>query len=112
MTGEGMERYIGMPCIFGNTPEYINSFVAELREIKDFGPMAANYCVSWGSLFRHCKPHPISEELVRLRAKLGRYKALLIDMHGSMADEQWAQKIADCLAPIKEDNQHSARTGG
>ena len=64
---EGMERYIGMPCIFGNTPEYINSFVAELREIKDFGPMAANYCVSWGSLFQHCKPHPTSEELVRLR---------------------------------------------
>ncbi len=37
-------------------------------------------------------------------AELERYKALLVEMHGSMASKYWAERIADCLAPLEEDD--------
>ncbi len=111
---EGMERYIGMPCIFGNTPEYINSFVAELREIKNFGPMAANYCVSWGSLFRHCKPHPTSEELVRLREERAQLEKISAGYEESanrllrvtLAQEEETTRLKTDIVEIEKNNDH------
>lgn len=62
----GMEQYIGMPCLMReNDSNWRGTRPSWLTSLKD-----GKYWDEEGVAWRYCKPHPISEEVLRLREVL------------------------------------------
>jgi hypothetical protein len=64
---EGMERYIGMPCFFSQEV-FDYKYIGVLKRLSKYDDGNMDLFVDeTGEDFSFCKPHPISEEVWRLR---------------------------------------------